>query len=202
MIPSPKVATYDLQPKMSVQGVADQVAALVRKGEHEFIMCNFAPPDMVGHTGVYDAAVEAISHTDKAVGTVYKACEEAGYVLLVTADHGNAEQMLNPTTGAPHTAHTTNPVPFIMTGDPKTLKFAEDKKDGEEEEGALADVAPTVLDILVRWFVPERVRSLIIAFRICRVCPSPKVSIRSSFCAAVHLQFVTEMTGRSLLAKA
>ncbi|KAH9854492.1 cofactor-independent phosphoglycerate mutase [Lenzites betulinus] len=148
MIPSPRVATYDLQPKMSVQGVADKVAALVSAGEHDFVMCNFAPPDMVGHTGVYDAAVEAISHTDKAVKTVYDACEAAGYILLVTADHGNAEQMVNPETGAPHTAHTTNPVPFIMTGDPKTLTFAEDKKDGEEEEGALCDVAPTVLDIL------------------------------------------------------
>lgn len=106
-------------------------------------------PQQVGHTGVYDAAVEAISHTDKAVGTVYKACEEAGYILLITADHGNAEQMLNPDTGAPHTAHTTNAVPFIMTGDSKKLSFAEDKKDGEEDEGALCDVAPTVLDILV-----------------------------------------------------
>ncbi|KAI0779042.1 cofactor-independent phosphoglycerate mutase [Trametes elegans] len=148
MIPSPKVATYDKDPKMSVQGVADKVAELVRKREHEFVMCNFAPPDMVGHTGVYEAAVEAIGYTDKAVATVYKACEEAGYILLITADHGNAEQMINPETGAPHTAHTTNPVPFIMTGDPKEFKFIEDKKDGEEEEGALCDVAPTVLDIL------------------------------------------------------
>lgn len=102
----------------------------------------------VGHTGVYDAAVEAITHTDAAVGTVYKACQEAGYVLLVTADHGNAEQMLNPETGNPHTAHTTNPVPFIMTGDPAKFKFTEDKKDGEEDEGALCDVAPTVLALL------------------------------------------------------
>ena len=151
MIPSPRVATYDKDPKMSVQGVADKVAELVRKGEHEFVMCNFAPPDMVGHTGVYEAAVEAISHTDEAVGIVYKACQDAGYILLVTTDHGNAEQMINPETGAPHTAHTTNPVPFIMTGDPKVLSFAEDKKDGDEEEGALCDVAPTVLDIMVRY---------------------------------------------------
>ena len=92
--------------------------------------------------------MEAIGHTDKAVGTVYKACEEAGYILLITADHGNAEQMINPETGAPHTAHTTNAVPFIMTGDPKKFKFTVDKKDGEEEEGALCDVAPTVLDVL------------------------------------------------------
>ena len=92
--------------------------------------------------------MEAITHTDEAVGIVYKACQDAGYVLLITADHGNAEQMINPETGNPHTAHTTNPVPFIMTGDPKKLVFLEDKKDGEEEEGALADVAPTILDIL------------------------------------------------------
>ncbi|GJE85568.1 2,3-bisphosphoglycerate-independent phosphoglycerate mutase [Phanerochaete sordida] len=148
MIPSPKVPTYDKDPKMSVEGVAEKVAEVVKKGEHEFVMCNFAPPDMVGHTGVYDAAVEAINHTDKAVGIVYKACQEAGYVLLITADHGNAEQMINPETGNPHTAHTTNPVPFTMTGDPKKLAFLEDKKDGEEEEGALADVAPTVLAIM------------------------------------------------------
>lgn len=152
MIPSPKVATYDKLPKMSVHGVAEKVAEVVRTGKHEFVMCNFAPPDMVGHTGVFDAAVEAITNTDEAVGTVYKACQEAGYILLITADHGNAEQMLNPETGAPHTAHTTNVVPFIMTGDPKKFKFTVDKKDGEEDEGALCDVAPTVLDILVSSF--------------------------------------------------
>ncbi|KAG5221026.1 phosphoglycerate mutase [Salix suchowensis] len=153
MIPSPKVATYDKEPQMSVQGVADKVAEVVRKAEHEFIMCNFAPPDMVGHTGVYEAAVEAITHTDAAVGTVYEACQEAGYILLITADHGNAEQMLNAETGAPHTAHTTNPVPFIMTGDPKKYSFVEDEEpaNGEEEyePGALCDVAPTVLDLMV-----------------------------------------------------
>ena len=150
MIPSPKVATYDKQPCMSVQQVADKVAEVVREDKHEFVMCNFAPPDMVGHTGVYDDAVEAIGHTDKAVATVYKACQEKGYIMLVTADHGNAETMINLETNQPHTAHTTNPVPFIMTGDPKTFSFTVDKKDGEEEEGALADVAPTVLALLVR----------------------------------------------------
>jgi len=149
MVPSPKVPTYDKQPEMSAQGVADKVAEIVRKGEHEFVMCNFAPPDMVGHTGVYDAAVKAISATDEAVETIYKACQEAGYILLVTADHGNAEQMLNPENGDPHTAHTTNPVPFIMTGDPKTLSFSEDNADEDDETaGALCDVAPTVLAIM------------------------------------------------------
>ncbi|KAF9463319.1 cofactor-independent phosphoglycerate mutase [Collybia nuda] len=156
MIPSPKVATYDKLPKMSVHGVAEKVAEVLKKGEHEFVMCNFAPPDMVGHTGVYEAAVEAITETDIAVGTIYKAAQDAGYILLITADHGNAEQMKNLETGAPHTAHTTNPVPFIITGDPKKFKFVtdsdagdkEDKDADAEEEGALCDVAPTILDLL------------------------------------------------------
>ncbi|WWD22497.1 2,3-bisphosphoglycerate-independent phosphoglycerate mutase [Kwoniella shandongensis] len=141
MIPSPKVATYDKQPEMSVQAVADKVAEVVKSDNFEFVMCNFAPPDMVGHTGVYDAAVEAIGATDKAVKTVYDACEEAGYVLCITSDHGNAEQMLDPVTGNPHTAHTTNPVPFIVTGDKGSLEVS-------GEPGALADVAPTILSIL------------------------------------------------------
>ncbi|KAK7036254.1 BPG-independent [Favolaschia claudopus] len=154
MIPSPKVATYDLQPEMSVQGVADKVAELVESKKFEFVMCNFAPPDMVGHTGKYDAAVSAITHTDAAVGTVYAACQKAGYVLLITADHGNAEQMRNAETGAPHTAHTCNPVPFILAGkgtkgEGGELKFVQDEDKGEdEEEGALCDVAPTVLDLM------------------------------------------------------
>jgi len=145
MIPSPKVPTYDKQPEMSVQGVADKVAETVKSGKFDFVMCNFAPPDMVGHTGIYDAAVKAITATDAAVKTVYDACEEAGYVLLVTADHGNAEQMINPETGEPHTAHTTNPVPFILTGEKGQLELAEEK---EGEEGALCDVAPTILDLM------------------------------------------------------
>ncbi|ORX34754.1 metalloenzyme [Kockovaella imperatae] len=141
MIPSPKVATYDKQPEMSVQAVADKVAEVVKKGDYDFVMCNFAPPDMVGHTGVYDAAVQAIGATDKAVKTVYDACEEAGYVLAITADHGNAEQMLDPETGTPFTAHTTNHVPFILTGEKGSLEVS-------SEQGALADVAPTILAIL------------------------------------------------------
>ncbi|KAJ7195802.1 BPG-independent [Mycena pura] len=149
MVPSPKVATYDLQPAMSVQEVADTVAKVVESKEHDFVMCNFAPPDMVGHTGIYDAAVKAIGATDAAVGTVYDACQRAGYVLLVTADHGNAEQMVNAETGAPHTAHTCNPVPFILAApaDSKGKYALVDDADGEEP-GALCDVAPTVLDLM------------------------------------------------------
>ena len=139
MIPSPKVATYDKQPKMSVKGVAERVAEIVRADTHEFVMCNFAPPDMVGHTGVYDAAVEAITHTDEAVGVVYKACQDAGYILLITADHGNAEQMINPETVAPHTAHTTNPVPVILVGGPQGVTL---------RDGRLADLAPTLLELM------------------------------------------------------
>ncbi|KIM39466.1 hypothetical protein M413DRAFT_446970 [Hebeloma cylindrosporum] len=167
MIPSPKVATYDKQPEMSAQGVADKVAEILKEGKEDFVMCNFAPPDMVGHTGVFQAAVEAITATDAAVGTIYNAAREHGYVLLVTADHGNAEQMRDPVTGNPHTAHTTNPVPFLMVGD--GLKFKEPKvkaeagverkehKDGEKKEEeeeeeedppAICDVAPTILDIM------------------------------------------------------
>jgi 2,3-bisphosphoglycerate-independent phosphoglycerate mutase len=132
---------------MSVLKVSDKVAEIVRSNEYDFVMCNFAPPDMVGHTGKYEAAVQAIGHSDDAVKTIYEACKEAGYVLLITADHGNAEQMINPETGNPHTAHTTNPVPFIMTADPNKYTFTEDQ--AEEDEGALCDVAPTILALLV-----------------------------------------------------
>ncbi|KAJ7289443.1 putative 2,3-bisphosphoglycerate-independent phosphoglycerate mutase [Mycena rebaudengoi] len=115
MVASPKVATYDLQPQMSVQGVADEVASIIESKKFDFVMCNFAPPDMVGHTGNFDGSVSAITHTDTAVGTVYAACRAAGYVLLITADHGNAEQMGNPETGARRTPHTpATPCPLFL----------------------------------------------------------------------------------------
>jgi len=148
MIPSPKVPTYRDQPPMSAVEVAQKVATVVQADTHEFVMCNFAPPDMVGHTGDLAAAKVAIDATDKAVQIVWEACEKAGYVLLITADHGNAEQMKNPETGEPHTAHTTNPVPFIMAGADKKYSFAKDGEGEEEKEGALADVAPTVLALM------------------------------------------------------
>jgi len=152
MIPSPKVPTYDQQPEMSAQGVADKVAEVLKENKYEFVMCNFAPPDMVGHTGKFDAAVKAITATDHAVGTIAKACEEAGYILVITSDHGNAEQMKNPETGEPHTAHTTNPVPLIMKmpskSESKLLLVKDEQRKEGEELGALCDVAPTVLDIM------------------------------------------------------
>ncbi|KAK5135134.1 hypothetical protein LTR08_005520 [Meristemomyces frigidus] len=140
MISSPKVATYDKEPKMSAMKVADKMCERIREGKHEFIMNNFAPPDMVGHTGVYDAAVVACGETDAAIGKVYEACKEAGYTLFVTSDHGNAEEMLT-AEGTPKTSHTTNHVPFVMANAPDGLNL-------KKTEGVLGDVAPTVLEVM------------------------------------------------------
>ncbi|KAJ3183151.1 hypothetical protein HK101_009880 [Irineochytrium annulatum] len=142
LIASPKVATYDLKPEMSAIEVAEKVAERVKAGEHPFVMCNFAPPDMVGHTGIFEAAKKGVEATDRAIGIIYDACVASGFTLFITADHGNAEKMVAED-GTPHTAHTCNKVPFIMTS--KTLKF---KKDFSEDEGVLADVAPTILDVM------------------------------------------------------
>ena len=147
MVPSPKVATYDLQPEMNCKGVAEALSEAMASKKYPFLMCNFAPPDMVGHTGKYDAAVKACAATDEAIGIVKKSCEDNGYVLLVTADHGNAEKMFDDKKG-PHTAHTTNRVPFIMAN--TTHKFG-----SVSHNAALCDVAPTVLD-LMQIPVPEK----------------------------------------------
>lgn len=140
MIPSPKVATYDLDPKMSAAGVADKLCERIADGKHEFLMNNFAPPDMVGHTGVYDAAVQAVAATDEAIGQVYEWCKKHGYILFVTSDHGNAEEMLTEE-GTPKTSHTTNKVPFVMANAPDGWHL-------KKEHGVLGDVAPTVLDAM------------------------------------------------------
>lgn len=139
LVPSPKVATYDLQPEMSCQGVADAMVKVISEKKHPFVMCNFAPPDMVGHTGVYEAAVKAVESTDIAIGRVREACIKNGYVLLVTADHGNAEVMKT-ADNKPVTKHTTNRVPFCMVGDHKFCK--------PDHVPALCDVAPTVLALM------------------------------------------------------
>lgn len=154
LIASPKVQTYDLAPAMSAKEVGEKVAERVKEGEAPFIMCNFAPPDMVGHTGVYEAAVKACGATDEAIGMIAQACKENGYTLFVTADHGNAEKMLDTTAEppTPHTAHTCNPVPFTMIvpdaykGEaPKFVKPTLSDKADVPVAGSLCDVAPTIL---------------------------------------------------------
>ncbi|PIK37305.1 putative 2,3-bisphosphoglycerate-independent phosphoglycerate mutase-like [Apostichopus japonicus] len=140
MVPSPKVATYDLKPEMSVAGVAEKMVETIGSRKYPFVMCNLAPPDMVGHTGVYEAAVEACTHTDKAIKAMKDACAKHDYVLLITADHGNAEVMKEPD-GSPITKHTTKRVPFCMFGGNRSFKSV-------SHNASLQDVAPTVLDLM------------------------------------------------------
>ncbi|KAF9925715.1 hypothetical protein FBU30_004581 [Linnemannia zychae] len=146
LIPSPKVATYDLKPEMSSAAVGEMVAQEIETGKYPFIMCNFAPPDMVGHTGIYEAAIKAVEATDSAIGVIYEACKKNNYILFITADHGNAEKMLSDDYSSPHTAHTCARVPFVMTSN--TLKFNDDN-------GALCDVAPTLLRVMGLDVPPE-----------------------------------------------
>jgi 2,3-bisphosphoglycerate-independent phosphoglycerate mutase len=140
MVPSPKVATYDLKPEMSAAGVTDALVTGISSGEHDFILCNYANADMVGHSGSIPATIKAVETVDQCLARVLKAAETAGIRLIVTADHGNAEMLIDPETGGPHTAHTTNPVPLVLV-------------DWEQEQrlrsgGALCDVAPTILSML------------------------------------------------------
>ena len=144
LIPSPKVATYDLQPEMSAPGVADAVVAAVESGRFAFLIVNFANPDMVGHTGVLGAAIVACETIDACAARVVDAVLAAGGVALVTADHGNAEVMIDEATGGPHTAHTTNPVPVWLASPPGDPLRAVTLRSG----GRLADVAPTLLGLL------------------------------------------------------
>lgn len=142
MVPSPRVATYDLQPEMSAEGVADGLLEAIRERRHDLYVCNFANPDMVGHTGVLEAAIKAVQTVDAQLSRVLKACEESGTALLVTADHGNCEQMWDPETNGPHTAHTTNQVGVVLI-EPEGRRATR-----ELAEGALCDVAPTLLGLI------------------------------------------------------
>ena len=137
MIPSPKVATYDLQPEMSAYGVRDAVIREIESGKHDFICLNFANGDMVGHTGVYEAIEKAVATVDECAGAVIRSAHEEGYDVMVIADHGNADKAVNDD-GSPNTAHSLNPVPCILVSD--------DYK--KVDEGILADVAPTLLTIM------------------------------------------------------
>lgn len=138
LINSPKVATYDLKPEMSAYEVTDEVVKRIDGGEYDVIILNFANCDMVGHTGVFDAAVKAVEAVDECLGRVIDAIERQGGVALVTADHGNADQMIDYETGEPFTAHTTNVVPLILIG----------RDDLKIRSGRLADLTPTMLDLM------------------------------------------------------
>ncbi|HET6412299.1 MAG TPA: 2,3-bisphosphoglycerate-independent phosphoglycerate mutase [Anaeromyxobacter sp.] len=142
LVPSPRdVKTYDQKPEMSAREVADKLSQALLSGQYGFVLANFANPDMVGHTGVLEAAVKAVKVVDECIGRIWQACQKAGMAMLVTADHGNCEMMVDPLTGEPHTAHTLNPVPFILA-DPD-FRGARLR-----EKGILADVAPTALTIM------------------------------------------------------
>jgi 2,3-bisphosphoglycerate-independent phosphoglycerate mutase len=140
LVPSPKVATYDLQPEMSAQGVAAAAVEHIASGEQAFLVMNFANGDMVGHTGMLAAAIHAAGAVDQALGTVVDATLKAGGFVAITSDHGNAEELIDVETGEPKTAHTENPVPFILIGAPAGTRLV--------EHGALADVAPTLLRLM------------------------------------------------------
>jgi len=140
LVPSPDVATYDLQPEMSANKVTEELVAAIKSDEYDFIVVNFANPDMVGHSGNLQAAIKAVEVIDKQLEILKNAILTAGGVMLVTADHGNIESMVDGM-GKPHTAHTTNLVPLIMISDDIAEGFA-------LSNGTLADIAPTVIDIL------------------------------------------------------
>jgi 2,3-bisphosphoglycerate-independent phosphoglycerate mutase len=138
MVPSPKVATYDLQPEMSAPELTDKAVEAINSGKYDLIVLNYANPDMVGHTGVLSAAIKAVETVDAGLGRIAEAIKRQGGALLVTADHGNCETMKDPVTGGPHTAHTTNPVPVVLMGSGANALH----------EGRLADLAPTLLSLL------------------------------------------------------
>ncbi len=140
LVKSPSVATYDLQPEMSAPEVGERLTAAITSGKYDVIVINFANPDMVGHTGVIEAAVKAVERVDQCVGAAVDAVKKVDGALFICADHGNAEKMVDAQTGEPHTAHTTNPVPFIL--------FNYDPDYTLREGGCLADIAPTLLEIM------------------------------------------------------
>jgi len=140
LVPSPKVATYDLKPEMSAEGITETVVKAIEKGEFDAIIMNYANADMVGHSGKLEAAIKAVEAVDAGLGRIYQAMKPRGAAWIITADHGNAETMIDPTTGGPHTYHTTNPVPFVCITENDQLQLS--------PGGALRDIAPTMLGIL------------------------------------------------------
>ena len=140
LVPSQKVATYDLAPEMSAAGIADAVVKAVNDTAFDVIIVNFANADMVGHSGKIEPTIRAVETVDRELGRIYQAVKQYGGSLLVTADHGNAEMLIDPATGGPHTAHTTNPVPFLLVTDQKNASV--------REGGSLRDISPTILSLL------------------------------------------------------
>ena len=151
---SPKVATYDLQPEMSAAEVADHLVSAIERG-FDLIVVNFANPDMVGHTGSLPAAIKACEAVDQGLGRALGALQAKGGAMIVTADHGNCEMMVDPVTGGPHTAHTVNPVPVILVGGPEGATL--------RQGGRLADLAPTVLQLMGLPQPPEMTGESLIA---------------------------------------
>ena len=140
LVPSPKVATYDLQPEMSAPKVCDGLVDAIRSGKYDVIIINFANGDMVGHTGVEAAAIKAVEVVDECVGRAVEAMKENGGIMFLCADHGNCDMMVDYETGDPFTAHTTNPVPFILIN--------ADPKYGLMENGRLCDIVPTMIELM------------------------------------------------------
>jgi 2,3-bisphosphoglycerate-independent phosphoglycerate mutase len=146
LIPSPKVATYDLQPEMSAAELTRTLTQAIRSQQYDFIVCNFANPDMIGHTGNYEATLKALAVIDQCLSQIAEALKEVQGEMLITADHGNAECMYDEKTGQPHTAHTSDPVPLVYIGRP--AEFI-------EKDGSLADIAPTILYLMGLEMPPE-----------------------------------------------
>jgi len=139
LIPSQRVATYDLAPEMSAHGITEALCRTIEAGAYDFILCNYANADMVGHTGVLPAVIKAVETVDRCLERVLASADRAGASVLITADHGNCEMMIDPATGGVHTAHTTNPVPLVaVRAGARTLRRG----------GSLRDVAPTVLGLI------------------------------------------------------
>lgn len=155
LIPSPKVKTYDEQPEMNAPQVAEELAKAIESEKYDVIICNFANADMVGHTGNFEAAVKAIEALDSCLGTVWKALQQVGGEMIVTADHGNAEKMRNPSSGQPHTAHTSNLVPLIYAGRDAVCS----------SDGRLSNIAPTMLSLLGLSIPEEMSKDLLIELK-------------------------------------
>jgi 2,3-bisphosphoglycerate-independent phosphoglycerate mutase len=140
LVPSPKVATYDLKPEMSAAGITETVTKAIEKGEFDAIIMNYANADMVGHSGNLEATIKAVEAVDAGLGQIYQTLKPRGGAWIITADHGNAETMIDPVTGGPHTYHTTNPVPFVLATEDNSLRL--------KSEGSLRDIAPTLLGVI------------------------------------------------------